>query len=400
MAAFTRVVPPTRDPVSAPNSYNIAIFGGTFADQASLGTQKILAESRLYTTRSYRIFRSAASGTPKYANGGYRLDQIRTVFETNFPLLPYYINTIDLEGGISDVTADRALSLMTADLAAMADAVIANGKYNLRIYIPSPFSSAHASRNASRIQKLRDYRDYVLNNYRQYAVDLYAGLGSASDIDTLDPLYFKVTTDLTPSDNGFRKADELAGALLFTRAPYSLTPHALNLAPKPRDLTAWSSKIACSIGGNSVKLADGTYSTEKGVIHNGSASNGQLIDSWAAGVVPNATAIEITALFRPGLYTWVRFAYTDNQGTARGGYFDFLGLALGTAIGTGHTMKIEKAENGWAKFTMTMTTGTGSAANSFDFRPASADTVPISSPAAPGSTQPSFYCDLIQIRAV
>ena len=392
-----RLTPSKRDPASAPNSYNTAIFTDSFGDQAALGTQKIAAESlALFTSQYYRVFRSAVGGTPKYSNGGYRLDQVRTVFETNFPLLPYYITNIIIGGGINDAVADRALNLMTADIAAIANAVISNGNYNLQILIPSPFSSAHASRNASRIQKLLDYRAYVLANYAEYAIDLYSGLGAASDISTLDPFYIKTTTDLNPNDNGFRKIDELIGRKLFTRGTLSLTPHAGNLTPKPRSLSTWTFLSNLTLGGASTMLADGSFSTANGLINN-AAIAGQLQDSWAAGIVPNATAVELTILFRPGIFVWERFSFSDNQGLTYNAYVNCLTAELGTLFGTGvKTTSARIFGGGFVELKMLFTTGTGTTANVVNIQPATADAAPV----VVAQTGPSVYVDLFQIRAV
>jgi len=371
--------------VGVPNSYNTHLFGDSFTDQAGELSEGL----GLHTSQYFRLFRN---GT-----GGFRLDQIKTAFDSAFATMAYYVTRIQLQGGINDVAQDRSLTLMQADMAAMADAVIDSGDYGLDIYNLTPFSSSHASYTAARHQKILDYNAWLKTNYGSYVRDIYTALNDTANNGFLDPAYSMSATDLHLNPNGHRKADEICGAFLQQGVDLTRNEKAGNYIVNFDDINTWTTFNNGTIGGTPVKLIDGTESSSKGLINDAVSVAGVLAENIAGGTIPNGTPVTLTALFRAGQYQWVRFSYQDNAGTSRGSYVDILNVELGAQIGSGQTLSVRKLKNGWVELEMKFTMGTGTTTNQINIQPASANTIPVTIPA--NLNAPSIYVDLTQVVA-
>ena len=357
-----------RFPISALNLYNMEWYGDSQVDIGATSTaDNIGGGLRLFTCTNY-VKRD-------FATGGWRLDQIRGTFVATFPLAGS--NCVGLQGGINDVVQDISLSVMQGHMAFMADTVIAAGTHQLIITSITPMMTTHAAYTVARGKKILDFNAWAAATYTDYYVDTYTPLESVTVPGDLAPEYRKYsspsTVDLHIGDNGCRKLEEVIAVSKLQNVNTSLTVVAGNITEFPRVMTSWSSQVNCSIGGPSILLADGTYSTLKGILPLSLLDTvKQFSDSYTA-VSANQT-VKVKILLRPGELKWCRMSYSNNASTAFVRYLNLIDLIRGAGTGD---WRMRRIGNGWVECFLICTNGaTGTAANNINLQPSRADSTP------------------------
>ena len=363
-------------------SYDVVLYGDSQVDPPATSTVDPIGWGmHLFTTLPVTY--------DDRASGGWRLDQIRALFDTSFPVAG--TNTDFIQGGINDITQDRDLALMIEDAYYMIDKSLSLGRFCIFVGI-SPMGLLHPLYTAARAQKILDFNANMAFYRKHQYVNIYDSLKDPLESLDLDVAYRKSTTDLHLSDNGCRAADYCIGSKLV-RIIQSLVPNAGNTFPSPRDMTALD-LVNCTIGGPSIRLADGTYSSEKGILGSDILSTlKQVRLSYTA--VPDNSDVIVSVLLRPGQFKWVRMSFTDNTGAQITRYVNILDLTQGT--GTGNWVPTLYAM-GWVKVELAVNVGVGVSVNNINVRPATGDGA--NNTTAIDVLQPLMYIDLLQTYVV
>lgn len=309
------------------------------------------------------LFTSYNAIVTELATGGHDFSQIRTTFDANWPPSDPLINTVILGGIHNDLNGGRLLADIMADVAYIADTVIAYGGVDLLLCNGTPYMD-NTSYTSAHQAVLDGYNAWVDATYPDSVVDLYSALGDPAEPRQLAPEFYKIArgdvNGAHTNDCGDRRADQELGESLITLAPYDLTEPAGNLLPNYRDLINWTpSGGYVTAGGNSIKLADGSYASDTGMI---STNAGVVTHEYQAStaLLPANALLKLTAIIRPGNVDrcFIRLYDGDNVQKSYQAFFVLSTLSIGTISGTGaadQTWEIKKAAHGAVEITLRTT---------------------------------------------
>lgn len=364
MAGVSRTSVSSRNSL-IPQSFLADLYG----DSLSEPTNGYIGESIANrTSQNYHL--------NEYGSSGENLTSIRARFDAAFPDTTR--NTIILQGGTNNTAnaAERTtLAQMKIDMGAMADAVIADGRYNL-VIINHPPWMGHSEWTEALQTQTEDYNTWLDSVYGDYVADIYTGLGDPSEPRQFaDWAYKTARTDVHPNRNADRVIDQLVADKLYQRADTGLTEPSGNLVANYRDFSGWSPSSA-TLGGNTVKLPDGTLGSANGMVPSLDANANHTFQANTSSSPTNNVPCEFVAYIQAGEQDFLWSQITDSNGLTYQMFFNTVTAELGAAGGTGGAgvWTIEKSTNGFVKIKLVYTnSATGASVNNIILR--SADSI-------------------------
>lgn len=363
-----------------PKEYRATIYGDSYSDSGG-GTGWIGQTLNTNTSVDF-ILREQATG-------GDLVSEIRTAFEADFPF--NRDNLVILQGAINSIRTDVSLGSIQADWSAMADAVLQADNIDLLVVNQSPWFG-HAQWTEARQLVTEQFNAWLAGKYGNYLADTYTALGDPAEPRQLaDEFYKLVRTDSHPSRNGDVVIDDNLGELLYYDVPEITRSAELgNSHAFPNSPASWSANLRATIGGNLIRMCDGTYSNVNGIIPSADSITHIARHSFTAP--PNGSSITVRALLKPGQHQWARIEYKDNAAGLHNAYVDLLNVVFGTETGT-FTWSISKAARGWIELIGVGSSGTGVGANNVTIFPAEANG---DSNFVGDTRTPSTYVDRVQ----
>lgn len=367
---ISRISPSGRD-LLIPESYNVAQFGDSYSDDDG-GQGTIGRGLGLFTSQGYSLIDHSVAGD--------NLADIRTRFEAEFATLPDHVNTIILQGSINNIAnagKRTTFAQMQIDMSAMADVVIADGRYFLIIIAPGPWMGHDEWTEALQTQTT-DYDTWGKAKYANHWVSGYDALGDPAEPRQKADWAYKGAIlidsrdDVHPNKCADRYMEQKTGELLFTRTNTPLSEPAGNILSTYRDMTGWTPS-GSSLGGNTILLADGTEGNNKGILSViDTLSIKKMIKNTTLSPPVNAD-IEWKFLMHSGVQDWAWLQYKDSNSVNSQAYIDIIGMGVGGTTGTA-IWKVTKAENGWVWVTCNVTNSAlGTNLNNLEIRPALSD---------------------------
>jgi len=328
------------------------IYGDSQADGGVVPPQGWMGETlNLQTDKNLILNRNAV--------GGYDLQSIRVLFESEFPKPGE--NYIIVEGGINDIiNTGGSLERMKNDISFIADTVIKAGLKLVVVNVP-PWKGHRLHTNE--LQLLTDqYNDWLGLTYPDYIADIYSALEDPENPDQLLPIYsasYPAITNLHISRSGMRKVDEVIGQFFDFNNPGKTILNANDLFPFTRELSSWSVQEVERIGGDSILGAGSKLNSSQGLISTIRNERHGIQASFSGA--PENTSVELSYIVRAGDKQWIRSSFTNMSGIINMSYIDVINLNVINY--TGVIQSVMKYSPGWIKISIITNTGSGSDIN-------------------------------------